>query len=797
MSRGHRLLCWTVLAAGVILSAYGFREAKLFDQTVWSEIGKQRFLGWAAAYTLLAGALVCWRPRWLLTAIVASSIIYTALAVGPAAPLTVCFLLVSLALTGGVLPGFAVLVTLISLTAALPVHYPWVYAAALCVPIALRRERAWQMARAAMRPPSLPRADAAACAIALFPFLSHWLVALKPEASADGLAMHLVIPMRMAVEHRWAFDVGEFLWAVMPMGGDFGFTAAYLLGGEAAARLLNLALLGIVAGTVYVIFRRWVSRAAALLLCALFLSSPMVQSVTGSLFVENLWAAMVLGAVLEILRFGEDARARHLYVAAMLAGVAVNMKLAAAVFAVALLAFAGVELMRRPSRHWLATLFAAPAVCLAFASIPYVTALRLTGNPVFPFAGDGFKSALYGNSATFDMERYRIPVSLASPYDFTFHTSRHLEAQNGGFAFHWFLLLPLAGVLLGRRWPRPAVAITVVVLFTFFIVLSAQSYGRYIYPLLPLAMAPLAIAWSKLGDRPLRTALSACGGALFVLNLAFLPASGRYHKDFFLNQAFDPSDVDRYITSVAPTRRLVAYVNSLPGDHRVGFLEGNAVAGLRGRAFSNTWHSDAFLRALRDSASPQQDYAVARQFGLDYVIAKNAGPSLRTHTPAFLHRYTEPVLSAGDMHLARVRREDEVAAVSEAEVAPPQSYDDPAGVIFYSGPWVRDNQFPQSSGGTLTYTNHPGSSFSVRFTGSALTWVHTKAANRGRAAIEIDGQPYGVLDQYSPATIWRAEHHITGLGPGAHTLTATVLPDRDAGSSDVNIDVDELRIARQ
>src|SRR5260370_17081651 len=105
----------------------------------------------------------------------------------------------------------------------------------------------------------------------------HWLVALKPEVSCDGLAMHLAIASIIARDARWAFDFHEHTWALMPMGGDFAFTAVYLPGGEAAARLLNFAMLGAITVMIYQTARRWLSPAPALLSSALFPSPPLLH----------------------------------------------------------------------------------------------------------------------------------------------------------------------------------------------------------------------------------------------------------------------------------------------------------------------------------------------------------------------------------------------------------------------------------------------------------------------------------------------------------------------------------------
>ena len=83
----------------------------------------------------------------------------------------------------------------------------------------------------------------------MFFLVAHWLVVLKPEISADGLAMHLAIPANIALHHQMTFEPARFLWAVMPMAADFAYSIVYLLGGEYATRLLVFAMLLAVCAT--------------------------------------------------------------------------------------------------------------------------------------------------------------------------------------------------------------------------------------------------------------------------------------------------------------------------------------------------------------------------------------------------------------------------------------------------------------------------------------------------------------------------------------------------------------------
>ena len=162
--------------------------------------------------------------------------------------------------------------------------------------------------------------ERATFALLVFFVIAQWFVAVKPETSTDGLAMHLAIPLDIAANHRLTFEPSRFLWSVMPMGADWGYSIVALLGGEYAARLLNFAMLLAILALIYEAARQWVSPAVSFLLAASFAATPVVQLVTGSLFVENYVAALVLGILTATWQFGRTGERRYLFLAAAMSG---------------------------------------------------------------------------------------------------------------------------------------------------------------------------------------------------------------------------------------------------------------------------------------------------------------------------------------------------------------------------------------------------------------------------------------------------------------------------------------------
>jgi hypothetical protein len=75
-----------------------------------------------------------------------------------------------------------------------------------------------------------------------------------------------------------------------------------------------------------------------------------------------------------------------------------------------------------------------------------------------------------------------------------------------------------------------------------------------------------------------------------------------------------------------------------------------------------------------------------------------------------------------------------------------------------------------------------------------LTYVFTKAANRGIAAVTIDGDGKGRIDLYSVDPQWRSSVRFAGLGGGRHLLVIRVTGESRAGATGKFVDLDALEV---
>jgi glycosyltransferase involved in cell wall biosynthesis len=663
------ILIWSVFAAVLALEVYGFRTGNLFVQDIWHRTGWDRFLRYLRITLLFSVPAMAFAPRLFLPVVAAAALVGTGLAAGPLALAAVALFLVSAWLLGSrfledgviaTLTGTGVYILLMLATARLPVQYAAVWMGVLMLPIVSDPRGAWKRVAAGRaiftwRPRSI--GERAAAALLTFVLGMHWLVVLKPETSADGLAMHLAIPANIAAHHAMTFEPSRILWAVMPMGADWAYSIVFLMGGEPASRLLNFCMLLAIAALLYQGARRWVSSSIAILLVALFAASPLVQLVTGSLFVENLLAAMLLAMLAAVWRFGETGDRRSLYAAAFLAGIGLTTKLAALPFVLLAIPFAASEVRR----HWkcvgVLACAAAAAVLIATAAPSYVAAWAKTGNPVFPFLNDRFASPLLARGVELRDFRFRQPLTWHTPYDVVFRTSKYYEGQNGSLGFQYLLLAPLALAALVVSRSRVAICAAAIGLASMAMVLRTEPNARYLYAGLPLLTIPFAalLGWAGQNRRVLYGALIVSAVVCTGLDVYFEPASGWYHKDFYAHYEFRRDGRERFFDEESPIRAVVAYYNRAHPGGTVLLVSDADLADARGTVYENHWHQLATWDGLQSAGSLARMVELAGQWKLQYLIGRSGAADLPEGLRLFLGKCTEREYEHGGVYLAKVR----------------------------------------------------------------------------------------------------------------------------------------------
>ena len=751
----------------------------------WSNLGLFRLAGCGAAL----GVLALFRRPWLFGVV---ALAYGAVAVGVLPFAGAALFCVGAIGTGGFILGDSLRSTawelpvcfclgqgLLGIAASLlgwaHACYPLTMFALVAAPAVMRR--GWLRSRAAAL--TLPAPSHGATLIA-FAATLQFLLVLKPEVGTDSLAMHLALPAYAAIHHGFSFDVHEFLWAAMPQTADWCYAVAYSLGGEFAARLVNFANFAAILALLYGLARSYASSAAALAACALFASGPLVQVVTGSLFIDNVLAATAIASFAAFWSYWEKGNGRAFAAGCLLLALALATKAGAIAFLPGLLALAAAAAYRH--RLPLGAALGIAAAALPIAIYWYAVAWMRTGNPLFPYANEIFHSPLLDTARV--AAQFREPLSRRTPANITFHSGNYIEGTDGAAGFQYFLLLPPA--LLWLLWRRQRVVLWAAAIGTSAFALSfAQiSYLRYVYPELALLTLPLAL-WAEQQGRAAYALMALAGFA----NLLYQPAAGWYHRDFVWSELWNRGARAQYLRDYAPARLIVDHLNrTAPGEAAL-FCEFDHIAGFAGPVFTTNWHTYLRHEGLPNVREAAEVLVWLERRCVRYVASPDPA-TLDTWPrvlPAFLADFAEPVFSpGGGWTLYRVRPE------LGRDPPPPEfgTWDDADIRVALKGSWYRDFTCPAAWRRTLTRSSQAGDELRFSFRGDKIAAVYARDPASGIAEILVDGERRVEVDQYTPAPEFGARCEIVGLGPGMHTLVLRVTGRRNPASSGIAVNLD-------
>jgi hypothetical protein len=262
----------------------------------------------------------------------------------------------------------------------------------------------------------------------------------------------------------------------------------------------------------------------------------------------------------------------------------------------------------------------------------------------------------------------------------------------------------------------------------------------------------------------------------------------------------------------------VDYLNMVAPGEPVIFVGTNQIAGLNGKALTTTWHNKPIARRLESANSIEELLGVVNDFKVQYFISPNPENSVMP-VPMFgpfLSAFTDPEYWSGTFYVAKlkgeftgdggVRRAREIHA-NEAAILPSLTFtplstvplaagyhDDSDPNLIYHGQWDHTKIYPKAYGASISYSTVIGGALEFSFIGQKLTYVHTRAFNRGKANVNIDGKDVAVIDQYAPGVEWQSATTWSGLAPGVHHVVIRVMPDKHAESEGFYIDVDAISV---
>jgi GH25 family lysozyme M1 (1,4-beta-N-acetylmuramidase) len=147
----------------------------------------------------------------------------------------------------------------------------------------------------------------------------------------------------------------------------------------------------------------------------------------------------------------------------------------------------------------------------------------------------------------------------------------------------------------------------------------------------------------------------------------------------------------------------------------------------------------------------------------------------------------EAVVNPAVVPVAVVDRSGNLAPTTTLPVPTPTELEQDDAAVSYAWRTVSSRQ---AFGGSFAFERSAGASSSFDFAGRSVTWYTATGPSQGRAAVWIDGDRLGTLDQYAPSSSFRVARTFGGLERGPHTITIRVLGRAAAAASDAQVVVD-------
>ncbi len=112
----------------------------------------------------------------------------------------------------------------------------------------------------------------------------------------------------------------------------------------------------------------------------------------------------------------------------------------------------------------------------------------------------------------------------------------------------------------------------------------------------------------------------------------------------------------------------------------------------------------------------------------------------------------------------------------------------------YAGTWTASSS-ASASAASFRFADSSGSSVTVTFVGSSLSWIAKKSPVYGKAKVTLDGGTPMVVDLYSAKELWKQKVWETKtLVPGTHTVKIEWTGTKSSAATGTNIGVDAFDV---
>jgi hypothetical protein len=135
---------------------------------------------------------------------------------------------------------------------------------------------------------------------------------------------------------------------------------------------------------------------------------------------------------------------------------------------------------------------------------------------------------------------------------------------------------------------------------------------------------------------------------------------------------------------------------------------------------------------------------------------------------------------------------EKITTTTTTEFPPTANHDQTDSRLVFSGKWD-SVKASSAQGGSLMVANTKGASVTVRFYGTACSWIAKKSSAYGQATVKVDDAAAKTIDLYSSKTTWKSKVWTSGkLDLGDHTVVISWTGKKSSKATATNINVDAI-----
>lgn len=462
--------------------------------------------------------------------------------------------------------------------------------------------------------------------------------ALSPPADADTLAYHFALPRDFLTDERITF-VPRAISGAIPLLIHMNYAAALATGGELTLTFWTMMTGWAPAILLYAVARRYIDRSWALLLLAIFVTTPAVLYGGGSGQSEIRCAAFAMAAVVLLLAADRERSLRLLIVSGICAGFYVGAKYYGLIFAgtVGLLILLQHDGIRR---------------CFVFGLAITLTGFQWylwnwihTGDPVFPmltnilaFENSNFWTREFGTYFTRTLQQGELYLDrtllnwTAYPVLSIFNIIDQLEGGRTGFGILSIIILPLAlyGLIKADHRHRDFIVPVAIaaIFFTIWFFSGTAQRTRHLLPIYPLVLMvwfPLAV----LVAQRCRLVFPVATGLAAILSIQ-LVGQAVFSKNFVEYVFTSETRAAYYRRNVADANAAQWLNENLPPNAKVGYITRQIAYLIERPAFKIHHHIQVVIDARPTVIDSVKFIRQTRAQGITHLLIPGDWENLQT-----------------------------------------------------------------------------------------------------------------------------------------------------------------------